>query len=260
MSSSVTTHTNGVVVITHVHPIGNGVGFTGGTSPHCLGQVVSSVMDTFRRGNPKALGTVQIMIGLMTLMLGIVMASSTPDSVGVYSGIFVWGSVVYVIAGSLTVAADNHLNKCLVNGSLGLNIVATVFSMTAIIIYSLDTAGLMFYCHHPYDNCQQYLTRSRGISGVLTVLSLLEFIVSIYVSVIAGNAVCQCCQSDQEQVFLVGNQLPVPDFGIMNPGNTAFPPLNHHQVMNCPGEPVGGAMGTGFQQNIPPPQYTAAPS
>ncbi|KAL0992653.1 hypothetical protein UPYG_G00096240 [Umbra pygmaea] len=230
--------------ITHVNPTGNQVGFTGVTSPHYPGHVVSSVLEKFRVGHPKVLGTVQIMIGLVMLLIGIVMASTTYGSVGVYSGIFVWGSVTYIIAGSLTVAADYHLNSCLVTGCLGVNTAATANAFIGIILHSIDST--------------RAFPLISGITGVLAVLSFLEFIVSIYVSVIASMAVGQCCCPEPVQVFIVGNQTPVPQHGTMNPGNTALSSQTNFQVMNCPGEPVGGAMGTGFQQNIPPPQYTAA--
>uniref|UniRef100_A0A4W5Q0I0 Membrane-spanning 4-domains subfamily A member 4A-like n=1 Tax=Hucho hucho TaxID=62062 RepID=A0A4W5Q0I0_9TELE len=210
MSSSVTTTTNGVVVITHVHPTGNMMGVVRGASAsHCLGQTVSSVLGSFREGQPKALGTIQIMVGLMMLLTGIVMATGPQvDSIGVFSGIFVWGSIIYVIAGSLTVAADNKLNTCLVKGSLGMNVVATVTALTGIILHSLDSVGILFYyfCEYPdYPPnyfpsyiCQQYWVRSQGIAGVLTVFSILEFIVSICVSSFACRAVCQCCCSTPE--------------------------------------------------------------
>ncbi|XP_064841897.1 membrane-spanning 4-domains subfamily A member 4A-like [Oncorhynchus masou masou] len=169
MSSSVTTTTNGVVVITHVHPTGNGMGVVGvASAPHCLGQTVSSVLGSFRAGQPKALGTVQIMVGLMMLLTGIVMATGPQvDNIGVISRIFVWGSIIYVIAGSLTVAADNNMNTCLVKGSLGMNVVAMVIALTGTILHSLDSAGIFFYnyyCDYPdYPSyyppsyvCQQY--------------------------------------------------------------------------------------------------------
>ncbi|KAK6311424.1 hypothetical protein J4Q44_G00170880 [Coregonus suidteri] len=64
MSSSVTTTTNGVVVNTHVNPYGNGMGVAGvASTPHCLGQTVSSVLGGFRAGHPKALGTVNYPMG-----------------------------------------------------------------------------------------------------------------------------------------------------------------------------------------------------
>uniref|UniRef100_A0A673WD43 Membrane-spanning 4-domains subfamily A member 4A-like n=1 Tax=Salmo trutta TaxID=8032 RepID=A0A673WD43_SALTR len=251
MSSSQTTTTNGVVVITHVYHYGNGVGVPGvegvASTPHCLGQTVFSVLGSFRAGHPKALGAVQIMIGLMMLVTGIVMAAAPwLDNFGVASGIFVWGSIIYVVAGSLTVAADNKLNKCLVKGSLGMNVVAAVTALTGIILHSLDSAGIMLYCDYPYDFCQQYWVRSQGISGVLAVFSLLEFIVSICVSSFACRAVCLCCHSTSEQVSSTVCQIPIPH-GSMTPSNTG----------NYPKGPEGDGMGTGFQQNHLPPQYDA---
>uniref|UniRef100_A0A4W5MGM2 Membrane-spanning 4-domains subfamily A member 4A-like n=1 Tax=Hucho hucho TaxID=62062 RepID=A0A4W5MGM2_9TELE len=214
MSSSQTTTTNGAVVVTHVYPYGNGMAVTGvASTPHCLGQTVSSVLGSFRAGHPKALGTIQIMIGLMMLLIGIVMtAGPLADNIGVFSGIFVWGFIIYVVAGSLTVAADNKLNKCLVKGSLGMNVVATVTALTGTILHSLDSAGIFlynYYCYHPgYPSyyppsyvCQQYWARSRGISGVLAVFSMLEFIVSICVSSFACRAVCLCCRSIPEVIY-----------------------------------------------------------
>ncbi|XP_036793964.1 membrane-spanning 4-domains subfamily A member 4A isoform X1 [Oncorhynchus mykiss] len=276
MSSSQTTTTNGEVVINHVYPYGYGMGVAVvASAPHCLGQTVSSVLGSFRAGHPKALGTIQIMIGLIMLLTGIVNnAGPQVDNIGVLSGIFVWGSIIYVVAGSLTVAADNKLNKCLVKGSLGMNVVATVTAVTGTILHSLDSAGIIFYryyCDYPgypsYDTpsyinyprsyvCQQYWVRSQGISGVLAVFSMLEFIVSICVSSFACRAVCQCCRSTPEQVFIIGNQIPVPH-GSMTPSNTPYPPQINYETGNYPNGPVGDGMGTGFQQNPLPPQYTA---
>uniref|UniRef100_A0AAZ3QR76 Uncharacterized protein n=1 Tax=Oncorhynchus tshawytscha TaxID=74940 RepID=A0AAZ3QR76_ONCTS len=246
MSSSQTTTTNGEVVINHVYPYGNGMGVAGvASAPHCLGQTVSSVLGSFRAGHPKVLGIIQIMIGLIMLLTGIVMtAGPLVDNIGRISGIFVWGSIIYVVAGSLTVAADNKLNKCLVKGSLGMNVVATVTAVIGTILHSLDGAGIIlyhYYCDYP---------------RVLAVFSLLEFIVSICVSSFACRAVCLCCRSTPEQVFIIGNQIPVPH-GSMTPSNTPYPPLINYETGNYPKGPVGDGMGTGFQQNPLPPQYTA---
>ncbi|KAL0992666.1 hypothetical protein UPYG_G00096470 [Umbra pygmaea] len=146
MSNTITSVSNGVVVVTHVQPVGKDVGGAGVSStPQSLVQRKPvSVQRIFRMGHPKALGTIQIMIGFIVLLIGIAMAAARfPDNVVVLSGIFAWGAIIYIIAGSLTVAADNHLSACLVKGSLAMNVLAVIISLVGIILYSLDTAGLL---------------------------------------------------------------------------------------------------------------------
>ncbi|KAL0992665.1 hypothetical protein UPYG_G00096460 [Umbra pygmaea] len=166
---------------------GGGAGVS--SPPKSLGQPVS-----VQRGYPKVLGTIQILIGFLVLLIGATMsASPVLDSIAVQSGIFVWGAVTYVIAGSLTVAADNHLNEWLVDVSRGMNRCAAIVSFAGTVLYSLDTAGFrLSFCNNSgsFQDCQKYWIRSQGIAGVMVVFSFLEFIVAICASSIPRKAVC----------------------------------------------------------------------
>uniref|UniRef100_A0A4W6DY04 Uncharacterized protein n=1 Tax=Lates calcarifer TaxID=8187 RepID=A0A4W6DY04_LATCA len=82
MSSSVSTTTGGVVVVTHVHPTPQD-----GEPQRPVG------IQKFVKGRPMILGTIQIIIGLMTLLFGIVMAINA-NTLGVFSGFFVWGALI----------------------------------------------------------------------------------------------------------------------------------------------------------------------
>uniref|UniRef100_A0A6Q2YE00 Uncharacterized protein n=1 Tax=Esox lucius TaxID=8010 RepID=A0A6Q2YE00_ESOLU len=197
MSGSVTTTSNGVLVVTHVYPMGNREGVS--SPPHSLGPRLSSVLERFRVGHPAALGTVQIMTGLTMLLLGIVM-SVLSDSIGVFSGVFVWGSII----------------------------VSEKFNFLSIWIKQ-NAGGIMFHCYNAdYTSCEMYWTRSQGVSGVLAVFSLLEFVVSLCVSGFACRAVCE--GSDPEPVFIVGNHIPVPRDSLMTSSYEPFPLQNNYEV------------------------------
>ncbi|XP_035252142.1 membrane-spanning 4-domains subfamily A member 4A-like isoform X2 [Anguilla anguilla] len=186
---------SGFVVVTQVYPQQSGP-----TAPaFCTTSHVSSALGKFLKGDPKALGTVQIMIGVLNILFGITMAVYA-DSIGVYSGIVFWGALIYISSGALSVAANNKLNKCRVRGALGMNIISTITAGIAIILFSLDFVIMKrYYCYGSeesfpyYDDTRCALqTRSQGMTGVLLVFSILEFIISICVSAFACRAVCDC--------------------------------------------------------------------
>ncbi|KAF5896760.1 membrane-spanning 4-domains subfamily A member 4A-like, partial [Clarias magur] len=142
-----------------------------------------SQLQNFLKGEPKALGVVQIMIGVLTILFGIVLIGSTLIF-SVLSGIVFWGSLVHIIAGSLAVSASNKLHACVVKAALGMNIFSTIAAGTAIAFFSLD------FAMGPLDYYGYHLSRSEGITGVLIVFSLLQFAVSIAVLVFTFKAFC----------------------------------------------------------------------
>ncbi|KAL6455689.1 hypothetical protein MHYP_G00355400 [Metynnis hypsauchen] len=153
------------------------------------------------KGEPKALGTVQIMIGIMTLSFGIIKTVYGP-SVGVFSGVTYWGSCIYIISGSLSIAASNKGDACVVRGSLVMNIISAVAAVAAIVLLSFDMDVLLtrayYSCSYGYSyRCEDAIwmwKQSAGISGVLLGFSVFEFIVSIFTSVFACKVTC-CAES-----------------------------------------------------------------
>nr|XP_024656070.1 membrane-spanning 4-domains subfamily A member 15 [Maylandia zebra] len=181
-----------VFVVTHVIPA---------TEPQNTPQKTK-----FSQGRPEALGTVQIMVGLLLLLFGIIVLPHS--DLEIYSGVFLWGSLSFVLAGSVTVSAGKSLNCCLVRGALGANIIAAVTSAAAIIIYILE-AFWPHYAYHYYGS--SYLNTSTPDwsfthnyemvqRAVLAVFCLLEFIVSICIAAFGCYALCP--STDQPIIFI----------------------------------------------------------
>ncbi|XP_015192219.1 membrane-spanning 4-domains subfamily A member 4D-like isoform X2 [Lepisosteus oculatus] len=140
MSSSVSTD-RGMVIISQVYPQGQDTlpAFAPQTQsvlPASHFPQMSSSLKRFQKGEPKALGVVQIMVGQLILILGVFMIFQR--SLSVYTGVPFWGPMAYITSGALSIAADKKLKPSLVKAALSMNIVSAVGAGISIIVNFLQ--------------------------------------------------------------------------------------------------------------------------
>ncbi|XP_029911741.1 membrane-spanning 4-domains subfamily A member 12-like [Myripristis murdjan] len=239
MSASVASSSlAGVTVITQVNPSAPGAQ---GCPP--LGPQGA------RQRRLLALGTVQIIIGLLVLLFEIGMVIF-PNTLAMLSFIFVWEPVFYILAGSLTVAATRSMDRCKVNAALTLSIITTLPSVVAVILHFMDVTGIVVISFFFFAFNNDHNWKSLAMSAVLGIFSLLEFIVAITVAV----EICKAkSHSNTQSEFIMSNNLPS---GL--PANMQAPPTSAviYQTMELPKEPEKrGAADLGE-----PPAYTTTVS
>ncbi|KAK2857403.1 hypothetical protein Q7C36_005322 [Tachysurus vachellii] len=84
----------------------------------------------------KSLGIVQMMIGAVILSFGCQLYNVQP--LCVRSGAVYWGSICFLIAGSLSVAAVDYRNSFVVKSSLVMNLLSALAAVLVVIMLSVD--------------------------------------------------------------------------------------------------------------------------
>ncbi|XP_017336319.1 membrane-spanning 4-domains subfamily A member 15 [Ictalurus punctatus] len=138
--------------------------------------------------DPKSLGTVQIMIGTVIFMFGIV----TKDVVEIFvhSGVMYWGSLCFIISGALSTASVDHRHPGLVKSSLVMNMISAVAAIVAIVVFAVDLVRMPIelpscnYQKEPGCIMSVHFGVLRGTFRVLLVFSVLEVCMSIWTFVL----------------------------------------------------------------------------
>ncbi|XP_042613328.1 membrane-spanning 4-domains subfamily A member 4A-like [Cyprinus carpio] len=157
----------------------------------------NTALTEFFKAQPKALGTVQIMTGMMVFLFGIVRTDEYNyryPNISVVTGITYWGSLIYIGAGSLSVAAQNKLHLCVVKASLVMNVISAITAALTILLMGIDLRIISDpynRCSYEYSSesmCLKFKKLDLGILGILLWFSILQFIISIFISGFACKA------------------------------------------------------------------------
>ncbi|XP_077177229.1 membrane-spanning 4-domains subfamily A member 12-like [Paroedura picta] len=170
----------------------------------------------------KALGTVQIMVGLMHIGFGAVsvLIRQVYTPLAAIGGYPFWGGVFFIISGSLSVSVENQLSKYLVQCSVGMNITSAVMALIGVILYMSEVSG-------------QYQFTERnpvglGLGVLLLLFSLLEFCITVS----TAHFGCQvaCCKNDPTMVLVPYTV----NSGVAYPGGNPAPPVAHAEGNPAP--------------------------
>ncbi|KAM5185408.1 membrane-spanning 4-domains subfamily A member 4A-like isoform 1-T1 [Callospermophilus lateralis] len=172
-------------------------------------QVWKRMQRKFLKGEPLVLGVVQIIIALIIFIFGIIMMTLEWFIYGplIISGYTVWGSLMFIISGSFSIAAGKRTTKGMVRSSLGLNIVSSVLSSTGMIITVINVViftRFYYYCNYNEisDRCGTMKTL-MGLECVVLILSVLEFCIAVSLSAFGCKVIC--CSPGEALVILPPN-------------------------------------------------------
>lgn len=174
-----------------------------------INAAIGTAVKTFKEEG-RSLGAVQIIIGLLHIGFGIILGLICYSysviwvfaSTAFVGGYPFWGGISFIISGALSISTSKEISPGLIKGTLGMNIVSAIFALAGVILLLLDQSinG---------DPKQDYwaLLPGRGISGMLTIFSLLEFSIA-----------CATAHS-ANQIIIHANRtvLAVPNVFMINP-------------------------------------------
>nr|XP_028593441.1 membrane-spanning 4-domains subfamily A member 15-like [Podarcis muralis] len=149
---------------------------------------------------PKALGTVQIVVGAIEICFGVALTVAQEDSktLTVKSGLYFWFGILLLISGSLLVEMEKRDLQWLVKASSAANLLVCVAALVAVILHSTEIAQT----HQQGDLCDDsdmyygYCFNSiptliYGLNAVFIIFSVLELCIAVAALVVGSRSAQQ---------------------------------------------------------------------
>uniref|UniRef100_A0A8C6VAS8 Membrane-spanning 4-domains subfamily A member 8-like n=1 Tax=Naja naja TaxID=35670 RepID=A0A8C6VAS8_NAJNA len=159
-------------------------------------------LERFLKAEPKVLGAVQIMIGLVHIGFGAVSRSLftsyfTLSGIGGYP---FWGGLFFISSGSLCIAAASHPNPGLVKSSVGMNITSAIMACIGIILYMRQLIIITSPLYNITVIIDTVQNITYGFSSVLLLFSMLEFCIAVSLAHFGCQAAC-CRDAQPTNLF-----------------------------------------------------------
>ncbi|XP_028593441.2 membrane-spanning 4-domains subfamily A member 15-like [Podarcis muralis] len=149
---------------------------------------------------PKALGTVQIVVGAIEICFGVALTVAQEDSktLTVKSGLYFWFGILLLISGSLLVEMEKRDLQWLVKASSAANLLVCVAALVAVILHSTEIAQT----HQQGDLCDDsdmhygycfssIQTLIYGLNAVFIIFSVLELCIAVAALVVGSRSAQQ---------------------------------------------------------------------
>ncbi|KAM3830137.1 membrane-spanning 4-domains subfamily A member 4A-like [Vipera latastei] len=184
----------------------------------------------FYQGEPLPLGITQIFIGIAGMIFGILLDIMNNNHFMIYSAIKIayWSGILYIISGSLAVAAARNPKIPLVQGALAMNVISTIAAGIGIMFLSFSFSfrfpyHFMYLCHElehqSQEKCYEILNIMDGILAVLIMFNILEFCITIFVASFGCKMLCR--NSFTETVVVI--------YQNVTPASVEHPPIDCKQ-------------------------------
>ncbi|KAM4636611.1 membrane-spanning 4-domains subfamily A member 4A-like isoform 2-T2 [Discoglossus pictus] len=172
----------------------------------------------FLKGHPKALGTTQILLAFMSVALGTVLiyVNSGIVTISVYSGVYYWAAVFYIISGSLSIAAENKQSRSLIRGSLAMNIISSIISLAALTLFCIDVPYLYYNyvsCSSGDYDCMYFVDILLVVRWTALSFSIIGSLLQFCVTVALSSFGCKALKEKSTvppQVFVIQNDYNTP--------------------------------------------------
>ncbi|XP_066574746.1 transmembrane protein 176 [Amia ocellicauda] len=139
--------------------------------------------ESLEKGEPKALGLSEVMVGVLVISYGLPLLSSQLTEVMTF-GVPWWSGLMFIAAGAVAIVTEKHATLYYVRVCMIVSAVTVIVCLVAVVIYFVDLfSHLEPECktQHYEDQCkkEQYATAlSRGVKACLLVFTVLQLALS----------------------------------------------------------------------------------
>ncbi|XP_075695634.1 membrane-spanning 4-domains subfamily A member 4A-like [Rhinoderma darwinii] len=175
----------------------------------------------FFQGEPEVLGVTQLSIGINHIFFGIIFTIISYETrifflqILVDTGVVFWSGILYIISGSLSIAASYKPTVGKVNASLTLNIISCIAAGISVILFAAFLSNIPRFGSYYYNNnyCAYYKQSQicegdfmpqvclRGIGATLLLFTALQICIALSTAIFGCKTVCRTSYSDMNVVI-----------------------------------------------------------